>query len=112
MEKETITIDLDFARYPILESDYETKELFTDIAVIDCNQKIKDLNFKIGEMYESYYEIESHDMPCWFNEEQFKKDRPLLLSMLKELIDELNRANDGSYVIEDRATEYITNLYK
>lgn len=107
MKKRLIDLQIDFLRCPILLSDIQDREIFTGIAVIDTNEKIKELNFKIGDMYAGYYECDSHDMACWFNEEQFKKDAPLLLSMLKELVDELNRVNDGSYEVEDRATKYI-----
>lgn len=108
--KKKIEIDIDFLRRPIFASNTITGELFTGIKVIDTNEKIKEINIRIGDMWDNYYEFDSHNQGCWFNEEQFKKDRSQILSLLKELIDELNRMNDGSYEIEDRATEYITTF--
>lgn len=110
--KRIIEIDIDYLRNPIISSDTETGELYTGIGVIDTNEKIKELNLKIGDMYDSNYEFNSHDVGCWFNEEKFNMERPVLLSMLKELINELNSVNDGSYKVVDKATKYIETLYK
>lgn len=33
---------------------------------------VASLNGKIGKLYDSYYEFNSHGMACWFNEEQEK----------------------------------------
>ncbi len=39
------------------------------------------LNREIGELYDSYYEFDSHDQACWFNEEQEKTDKSLMLEL-------------------------------
>lgn len=33
---------------------------------------VASLNGKIGKLYDSYYEFNSHGMACWFNEDQEK----------------------------------------
>lgn len=33
---------------------------------------VASLNGKIGKLYDSYYEFNSHGMTCWSNEEQEK----------------------------------------
>lgn len=110
MKKRIIELMIDYLCCPISSSDLQNGEIFTGIDVIDKNKKIIDLNYKIGTMYTDYYEFDSHDQACWFNDEQFHKDKPLLLSMIKELVNELERVNDGSYEVVDRATAYIASL--
>lgn len=110
MKKRNIEVSIDFLRRPILLSDLNTGKLFTGISAVDNNKLIEKLNKQIGDTYDDYYEFDSHDQGCWFNEEQFKKDRAKLLAWIKELVDELNRVCDGSYVVVDKATEYISTL--
>lgn len=112
MEKEVIEVNIDFLMRPVFWSDGDTGELHTGIDVIDNNEKIKKLNIQIGDMYDGYYEFDSHDQACWFDEERFKKERPLLLSLVKELVEELNKINDGSYEVVDKATKYLKKICK
>ncbi|WP_193221208.1 hypothetical protein [Collinsella intestinalis] len=43
------------------------------------------LDDQICELYSSYYELDSHDQACWFNEEQEKADKSLMLELLGKL---------------------------
>ncbi|MCF0217361.1 MAG: RNA helicase, partial [Fibrobacteraceae bacterium] len=52
----------------------------------------------------------SHNQPCWFNKEQEKADKEKMLAMIAELIEMLNKINDGSFVIDDQETERIKVL--
>jgi len=63
-------LDLDFNQGAIWISDQETGKPFTSIDVIDNNQEIVEINKEISDMYTSYNEFDSHDSPCWFNEEK------------------------------------------
>ena len=36
-------------------------------------------NREIGELFDSYYEFDSHDLPCWFNEEKVTQFRGAVL---------------------------------
>lgn len=74
----------------------------------ELNQVAKE----IGDMYLDYYEFDSHDQACWFNEEQEKKDAPKMLSLLKRLRARLDELNDGSFLIEDYCTEHYEELSK
>ena len=56
------------------------------------------------------YEFDSHDQACWFNEEQEKKDKEKMISLLKQLINRLNELNDGSFIVEDYETERLEKL--
>lgn len=61
-------------------------------------------------MFSSYYEIDSHDLPVWFNLEKEKEEKEIMLDLITRLIARLNEINDGSYVIEDLETERIKKL--
>ena len=109
-EKETVRIMLDYLQGPIWISDPQTGTPLTGIDIIDNDPIIRELNYKCSELHDSYYEFDSHDMACWFNKEQQRKDKYLMLSMLEQLIARLEEINDGSYEIDDRETERVRNL--
>ena len=50
-------------------------------------------------MFSSYYEFDSHGQACWFNSEQEKADKEIMLDLITHLISRLNEINDGSFVI-------------
>lgn len=110
MDKKTIMIALDYLAGPIWDSDIQTGEPLTGIDVIDSDEELIQLNLKISDLYCSYYEFNSHDQPCWFNEEQKYKDRFIMLDLLEKLVSRLNEINDGSYVVEPIALEYYRKL--
>ena len=97
---------------PIWMSNVDTGQPWTGIKVVDNDEKIRELNWKIYDMYHDYYEFDSHDMPCYFNEEKEKKEKNIMLSLLKQLNDRLAEINDGSFVVEDYLTDYYKNLQK
>ena len=107
---QTVKIMLDYLQGPIWTSDVETGTPQTGIAVIDENEEIRQLNFKIQDLFDGYYEFNSHDLPCWFNKEQEKADKEKMLAMITELINLLNKVNDGSFVIDDQETKRIKAL--
>ena len=73
--KQVVKLQLDYLQGPIWISDIETGEPFTGIEIIDTDTQIWELNKKIGQRFSSYYEFDSHDQPCWFNESQRNADR-------------------------------------
>ena len=110
MGKEIVRIKLDFLQGPIWISDVETGQPMTGIDIIDNDEKLRKINYEISTLYSSYYEFDSHEQACWFNEEQEKKDKSKMLSLLKQLIDRLNELNDGSFIVEDYETERLEKL--
>ena len=110
MGKEIVKIQLDFLQGPIWISDVETGQPMTGIDIIDNDEKLRKINYEISTIYSSYYEFDSHDQTCWFNEEQEKKDKEKMISLLKQLIDRLNELNDGSFLFEDYETERLEKL--
>ena len=91
MNKEII-LQLEISSGAILPSDIETGEAFTEFDIINHDAIICDLNSKIGTLYSSYFEFNSHDVACWFNKEAFNKDKQkikILVEKLKYRIEEL-----------------------
>ena len=108
--KETIKLMLDYLQGPIWMSDIETGEPLTGIDIIDTDKIIIKLNGQISDLYLSYYEFDSHDMPCWFNAEQQKADKNKMLSLINQLKLRLQEINDGSFEIEDLITPFYDKL--
>ncbi|MDO4680676.1 MAG: RNA helicase [Aerococcus sp.] len=108
----TLRIMLDFTEGPLWKDfyDMDTKELCTGIEVVDNDEELQKLNDEIQDLYGSYYKFDYHDLPCYFDEEQEKKDKDKMLFLLGKLKDRLNEINDGSFVIDDQETERVKNL--
>lgn len=68
------------------------------------------LNREIGELYDSYYEFNSHDLPRWFNEEREKADKPRMLELPGKLNARIAELNDGSFVVDDQETPRVEAL--
>ncbi len=69
-----------------------------------------ELNNRAMEMYDNYYEFDSHDVACWFNHEQEKADKDIMLDIINKIKARLDEINDGSFVVEDYVTEHLKNL--
>lgn len=109
-ELQIIKIMLEYLQGPIWFSDVETGEPITGIKVIDTDPIVKELNYKCADLYNSYYEFDSHNEACWFNSEKEIADKELMLGLISQLIVRLNEINDGSFVIEDLETERLKQL--
>ncbi len=109
-QPEIIKIMLDYLQGPIWMTDSETGEPITGIAIIDNDPIIRELNMKCSEMYNGYFEFDSHNEPCWFNQEKAKEDKDIMLDLISKLISRLNEINDGSYLIEDTETPRLKKL--
>jgi len=96
-----VKLCLEFLSGPIFSSDLETGQTYTGIEAIDDNIAIREINRDLGQLYDSYYEFDSHGRACWFNEEKFHADREKLSEKLSELMDKLASVNDGSFVVKD-----------
>lgn len=62
---------LDFISGPIWYEYFDpiTFERKTNIDIIDNDEPLKLINDTIQNLYSSYYEFNSHNQACWFNEE-------------------------------------------
>ena len=108
--KQTVKIRLDYLQGPIWISDIETGEPLTGIELIDRDPIIKEYNRQAGQLFSSYFEFNSHDQPCWFNYEQEKADKEIMLDLIRKILTRLDEINDGSFIVEDHETDRLNNL--
>lgn len=106
----TLKISLDFLAGPLWKDEFIDGELRTGIPVIDNDEALQTLNNQICELYSSYYEFDSHDQPCWFNEGREKADKQKMLDLLGRLNARLAEINDGSFEVEDLETPRVQAL--
>ncbi|MBS5866274.1 MAG: hypothetical protein KIC37_08000 [Coriobacteriaceae bacterium] len=106
----TLKITLDFLAGPLWKDEFIDGEPQTSIPVIDNDETLQALNNQICELYSSCYEFDSHDLPCWFNEEQEKADKQKMLDLLGRLNARLTEINDGSFKVEDLETPRVQSL--
>ena len=55
-------------------------------------------------------EFDSHDLPCRFNEEKEKADKPRMLELLGKLNARIAGLSDGSFVMDDQETPRVEAL--
>ncbi len=98
----------------VAENEAKLKEggyrLEGSIPAIDNDAVLQTLDDQICELHSSYYEFDSHDQVCWFNEEQEKVDKPFMLELLGKPDARIAELNDGSFVVDDRETPRIEAL--
>ena len=104
-------ISLDFPAGLLRKDGLIDGETRTGISVIDNDTVLQVLNDQICELHSSYYEFDSHDQACWFNEKQEKADKPLMLELLGRLNARIAELNDGSFVVDDQETPRVEALY-
>ena len=109
-EKQVIRIRLDYLQGPIWMSDIDTGEPLTGIEVIDNDLEIREPNRRAGQMFTSYYEFDTHDVPCWFDHEKEKAEKEIMLGLIAQIVARLNEINDGSFIIKDFETERLKAL--
>ena len=81
-----------------------------DLPLVNDDPVLKEMNERAMEMYDNYYEFDSHDVACWFNHEQEKADKDIMLDIINKIKARLDEINDGSFVVEDYVTEHLKNL--
>ena len=89
--------------------DLKTGGLVDSIDFID-DEEIKRLNDEIYNLCVSFIICDEDGIPRWRNYEKQKKDKYKMLDLLKKLNDRLDEINDGTYVVDDRLTEYYKKL--
>lgn len=89
---------------------YDERGVPSFFDLIDNDDQLQTINKQIEDLYDSYYEFDSHDLPCWFNEEKEREDKPKMLALLKRMNDRLSELNDGSFEVEDLETERVKEL--
>lgn len=82
----------------------------TFLKIIDNDEKVQSLNEKIMDLYDSFFEIDSHDLPIWFNETREQANKDKMLALLRSMKDRLNEINDGSFCVVDLESEKLQNI--
>lgn len=81
-----------------------------DFIIFIKDKKLQSLSNRIEELFNSYYEFDSHNQTCRFNKEQEILDKEKMLNLLDELNKRLTEINDGTFKVEDLETERVKNL--
>ena len=81
-----------------------------DLPLVHDDPVVKALDEELGDMYSSYYEFDSHDQACWFDEERERRDKPRTLELLARLNARLAEIDDGSFVVDDWETPRVQGL--
>ncbi len=102
----TIKIMNKFIHSPIWV--YDEDGITDEPALIANDKQLQDLCSKAEEMFSPYYEFDSHDESCWFNQEKEKAEKDIMLELISRIKERLNEINDGSYIVEDLET--VKNL--
>ena len=106
----TIKIMNEFLHGHVWTCEGETGIATDDLPLVHEDPIVASLNQEIGELFDSYYEFDSHDLPCWFNEEKEKVDKPRILELLGKLNARIAELNDGSFVVDDQETPRVEAL--
>ncbi|MGN8858235.1 hypothetical protein [Catenibacterium mitsuokai] len=77
---------LDYLRTPIWLSGNGSSDPNTGISIVDNYSIVKELNYKSAELFNEYYEFDSHNYACWFNQEKEKAKKLVLLDLITRLI--------------------------
>lgn len=78
--------------------------------LIEQDSVLSVLNEKARQLFDSYYEFDSHDQPCWFNHDKERAEKDIMLDLISRIKARLNEINDGSFTVEDLETERLINL--
>lgn len=105
-----IKIMNEFLHGPVWTCDMETGIMTDDFPLVHDDPVVASLNEQIGELYNSYYEFDSHDVACWFDEEREKADKPRMLELPRQLNARIAELNDGSFVVDDQETPRVEAL--
>ncbi len=78
--------------------------------LIEQDSLLTELNEKARQLFDSYYEFDSHDQPCWFNHEKERAEKEIMLDLIAKIVSRLNEINDGSFTVEDLETARLKAL--
>lgn len=69
--------------------------------LIEQDTMLSELNQTAKQLFDSYYEFDSHNEPCWFNHEKEKVEKSTMIELISRIKKRLDEINDGSFTIED-----------
>lgn len=89
---------------------YEDGIATDDLQIIEADKILQNYCKQVSDMFADYYEFNSHNQPCWFNNEKEKVEKEVMLDLIAQIVSRLNEINDGSFVIEDLETDRLKAL--
>lgn len=107
MTKE-LRIQFDYLHGPIWKDIYNpvTREWSTGINIIDKDNALNILNDEAEREYSSLYKFDDYGIPH-FDNAAYQDRKKTLLSKISEIIARANLINDGSFIINDLASEEV-----
>ncbi len=106
-----IKLELDFLIGPIIKDVFSTSKnkLVTGVDIIDNDLDLNDLNDKASALYSSFYEFDK-DEACRFNNTLAKEHLDELKELINKIKNRLNTLNDGTFELNDLASEQLHEL--
>lgn len=106
-----IKLEFDFLVGPIIKDVYSASKnkLVTGVDVIDNDEDLEALNEKASSLFSSFYEFDKDNL-CNFNNCLAREHSNELIDLINRIKSRLNDLNDGSFVINDLATDQINEL--
>ncbi len=80
------------------------------LPLVENDTVVQELNKEAGELYDSYYEFDSHGEACWFNEGKQTAEASHMLTLVAKLHARLDEINNGSFSVEDLETPFLSSL--
>lgn len=82
----------------------------TNYDLVDEDLELIKLNEETRLLFDSYYEFDSHNQACWFNEELERKTKDKMIDLIRRIKNRLSEINDGSFIVEDYETKRLMEL--
>ena len=82
----------------------------TNYDLIDEDVELTRLNEETRKLFDSYYEFDSHNQSCRFNEELERKTKDRMLELIQKMKNRGSEINDGSFIVKDYETERLEKL--
>jgi len=107
----TVRIMNEFLHGPVWVLDEEGISVASGtLPLVEDDAIVQEINKEAGSLFDSYYEFDSHGESCWFNEDMQRVDAERMLALVAGLNARLAEINDGSYIVEDLETPFLSSL--
>lgn len=107
----TVRIMIEFLHGPVWVLDDDgISAADGSLPLVEDDPVVRELNDEAGSLFDSYYEFDSRGQPCWFNEDRQRANSGHMLALVARLNARLAEINDGSFVVEDLETPFLTDL--
>lgn len=105
----TVKIMNDFFHSPIWIYD-EEGDIIDEPSIIANDATLQTLCDKVENIFSSYYEFDSQELPCKFNYDRENAEKEIMIELISGIKERLKQINDGRFVVVDLETERLKNL--